>query len=373
MPSWCGSTPPAAPSTTPPSLAGAAETTAYALAVDAAGRATVTGFTHSSDFPTTPGAFDTSYNGDTDDAFVVRLNAAGSALDYATFLGGSDCGLRLRPGAGRSRQRHRDGLTAPATFPPPPAPSTPATTATTTPLSSLCRLSCHPPSPLHGPPPPIVDGNLSDWGQWSPLVLNRDTASYVATQPPAARRPPPLTTAPSFAPCGPAPTSTLRSSSATTPSSTTARHLARRRDRAGLRRRLDGNPAGGDTHQYTVNADGRITDFGHGHPAHPGRSCTGVRRLERRGAHPGHPPLRPQRTAHRRQDDGLRPGPARRRRRRQLGQPHDLGWRQHLLPCRRPAAPGRRRRADAAAHQHANATAHRITPTRTATPTATAT
>ena len=47
-----------------------------ALALDAAGRATVTGATSSSDFPTTPGAFDTSFNGDRD-AFVVRLNAAG--------------------------------------------------------------------------------------------------------------------------------------------------------------------------------------------------------------------------------------------------------------------------------------------------------
>ena len=25
---------------------------------------------------------------------------------------------------------------------------------------------------------------------------------------------------------------------------------------------VDGNPAGGDTHQYTINADGRVTDFG---------------------------------------------------------------------------------------------------------------
>ena len=32
----------------------------------------------------------------------------------------------------------------------------------------------------------------------------------------------------------------------------------------------DGNPADGDTHQYTVNADGRITDFGD--QANPARS-----------------------------------------------------------------------------------------------------
>ena len=44
--------------------------------------------TESSDFPTTPGAFDPSFNGYID-AFVVRFNAAGSALEYATFLGGS--------------------------------------------------------------------------------------------------------------------------------------------------------------------------------------------------------------------------------------------------------------------------------------------
>ena len=45
----------------------------YALALDAAGRATVTGSTWSSDFPTTPGAFDTSHNGGYD-AFVARLS-----------------------------------------------------------------------------------------------------------------------------------------------------------------------------------------------------------------------------------------------------------------------------------------------------------
>jgi hypothetical protein len=59
-----------------------------ALAVDQAGSAHVSGATLSSDFPTTPGAFDTSFNGFFD-AFVTKLNPAGSGLVYSTFLGGA--------------------------------------------------------------------------------------------------------------------------------------------------------------------------------------------------------------------------------------------------------------------------------------------
>ncbi len=60
----------------------------YAIAVDGAGSAYVTGQTTSADFPTTAGAFDTTYNGGTD-AFVTKLDASGAALGYSTYLGGS--------------------------------------------------------------------------------------------------------------------------------------------------------------------------------------------------------------------------------------------------------------------------------------------
>ncbi len=66
------------------------QTVGQAIAVDAGGNAHVTGSTvglSSSQFPTTPGAFDTSYNGGYD-AFVVKLNRDGSQLLYSTFLGG---------------------------------------------------------------------------------------------------------------------------------------------------------------------------------------------------------------------------------------------------------------------------------------------
>ena len=52
------------------------------------GSAYVTGFTFSASYPTTRGAFDTTYDGRTD-AFVTKLNASGSALAYSTFLGGT--------------------------------------------------------------------------------------------------------------------------------------------------------------------------------------------------------------------------------------------------------------------------------------------
>ena len=53
--------------------------------MDRNGSAYVTGFTSSSDYPTTSGAFDRTFNG-VSDAFVTKLNASGSALAYSTFL-----------------------------------------------------------------------------------------------------------------------------------------------------------------------------------------------------------------------------------------------------------------------------------------------
>jgi Beta-propeller repeat len=61
---------------------------AHALAVDGAGIVYLTGRTGSADFPTTPGAWDTTYGGQYD-AFVTKLNASGAALLYSTYLGGS--------------------------------------------------------------------------------------------------------------------------------------------------------------------------------------------------------------------------------------------------------------------------------------------
>lgn len=59
------------------------------VALDAAGSAYVTGMTHSPDFPTTAGAYRTTSNGNPD-TFVTKVPAAGGAFVYSTYLCGPD-------------------------------------------------------------------------------------------------------------------------------------------------------------------------------------------------------------------------------------------------------------------------------------------
>lgn len=74
-------------------LGGSAWDYGHDLIVNVDGSTTVVGITYSINFPTTPGAFDTSYNSNAGlpgDAFVVQLNPNGSNLIYSTYLGGTD-------------------------------------------------------------------------------------------------------------------------------------------------------------------------------------------------------------------------------------------------------------------------------------------
>jgi hypothetical protein len=70
-------------------LGGSHNDDGFGIAVDSSGSVYVTGYASSSDFPTTPGAFQTSPAG-ASDAFVTELNPSGSALVYSTYLGGTD-------------------------------------------------------------------------------------------------------------------------------------------------------------------------------------------------------------------------------------------------------------------------------------------
>ena len=66
---------------------GAGGDTATAVVVDGSGNATVTGYTNSPNFPVRSEAF--QYSIGSVDAFLTRLNAAGSDLLYSTLLGGA--------------------------------------------------------------------------------------------------------------------------------------------------------------------------------------------------------------------------------------------------------------------------------------------
>ncbi|MBI5234615.1 MAG: SBBP repeat-containing protein [Deltaproteobacteria bacterium] len=69
-------------------LGGSDDDRGFGIAVNSSGNAYVTGWTYSSDFPTV-GPIDGTWNGSYD-AFVTKLNTAGSALVYSTYLGGSE-------------------------------------------------------------------------------------------------------------------------------------------------------------------------------------------------------------------------------------------------------------------------------------------
>ncbi len=97
-------------------LGGSSFDDADAIAVDARGNAYVRGVTRSPDFPTTAGAFDTTFNGGFD-AYVAKVAADGSAVAYSTFIGGtgfdSGSGIAVDP----TGEAYIAGITGSPEFP----------------------------------------------------------------------------------------------------------------------------------------------------------------------------------------------------------------------------------------------------------------
>ncbi len=87
-----------------------------AIAIDAMGSASVTGFTASANFPTV-NSLQQRFGGGGFDGFVAKLNASGSALNYSTYLGsnGIDSGFGIA--ADVSGNTYVMGVTTSTTFP----------------------------------------------------------------------------------------------------------------------------------------------------------------------------------------------------------------------------------------------------------------
>jgi hypothetical protein len=114
-------------------LGGSGYDVGQGIAVDGAGGAYVAGSAGSANFPTTAGAFDTTYNEGSRDAFVAKLAPSGGALAYASYLGGGgEDGARGSPSTAPAAPTW-PATPTPRTSPPRRAPSTRHTTAPTTP------------------------------------------------------------------------------------------------------------------------------------------------------------------------------------------------------------------------------------------------
>lgn len=68
-------------------LGGTSSDYGYGVAVDQLGYASVTGYTSSSNFPTTSGCWDNTYN--STDIYVTKFNQNGTGLMFSTYLGGT--------------------------------------------------------------------------------------------------------------------------------------------------------------------------------------------------------------------------------------------------------------------------------------------
>ncbi|MEO7923846.1 MAG: SBBP repeat-containing protein [Chitinophagaceae bacterium] len=103
-------------------IGGAGEDQSYSIAIDGSGNAYITGFTSSSGFPTTVGAYDQVWNNT--DVFVTKLNSSGTALLYSTFIGGGWVDYGFSIAIDGSGSAYITGYTQSDVFNPPDFPTT---------------------------------------------------------------------------------------------------------------------------------------------------------------------------------------------------------------------------------------------------------
>lgn len=98
-------------------LGGSGLDAGFAIAVDSTGAAYVAGQASSGNFPVTPGVFQSSLHGGVSDCFVSKLNPAGSALSYSTYLGGNSLDLCAGIAVDSAGDAYVTGTTSSTNFP----------------------------------------------------------------------------------------------------------------------------------------------------------------------------------------------------------------------------------------------------------------
>jgi uncharacterized protein (TIGR03437 family) len=98
-------------------LGGSQTETLGGVAVDSSGSVYVAGTTSSTDFPVTPGAFETQWSGSTSTGFVAKLSPDFSKLVYATYLGGSATDAAMTIAVDGSGNAYAGGATVSSDFP----------------------------------------------------------------------------------------------------------------------------------------------------------------------------------------------------------------------------------------------------------------
>jgi hypothetical protein len=97
-------------------LSGSSPTYLTAIAVDTSGNAYVTGYTTSTDYPTTAGAYQARNNAN-QASIVTKLNASGSGLVFSTYLSGNNTDLGTSIATDSSGGVYVAGATNSTTFP----------------------------------------------------------------------------------------------------------------------------------------------------------------------------------------------------------------------------------------------------------------
>ena len=88
----------------------------YGISLDSENNIYVSGWTFSSNFPTTPGCFDETYN-ENGDAFVFKLDQNGTNLNYSTFIGGNSTDSDSRIVLDADNNAYVAGITNSSDFP----------------------------------------------------------------------------------------------------------------------------------------------------------------------------------------------------------------------------------------------------------------